>query len=106
MIHTILLEKSNKGFSWHKNQAVYVCGYAFSGDCYLEGKKLSEHLGESKDINEFKTKTAQLNGIFTAIFINNDKAAAFVDRYGVYKLFYTKNGPDFFIGDKTVEIHG
>lgn len=101
MIKISLKSDIKAGFCWESKNGIYVRGYVFDTDKYLQAEEIIPMFSLVNNEEDLKHIISELNGIFAVIIVKKDKVLAAVDRYGVFKLFYAINGGGISIGDDT-----
>ncbi len=97
----LLTLKNNLGFTWYKNESVFIKGYFFDDDNnFLEKENAIAFLSEIKSKEEFFSLRSKLNGCYTIIINIASTYYITSDTTRSFPLFYTfKNDAIYFSDD-------
>ncbi|ASB50703.1 asparagine synthase C-terminal domain-containing protein [Alkalitalea saponilacus] len=103
MVKTILLY--NKGFKWFTSESISAKGYLFdSEDNYYEEEKLINYFSNIENINQFKQKIENANGVFSVVVRINDITCIACDKSRFFPLYYSKHTDGYVFSDIPYEL--
>ncbi len=97
----------NYGYKWFREDRLFVKGYLFDeNNRFFGGAELLHYFKEVRNINDFREKVTNANGLFSVILNNDQQVFAAVDRLRSFPLFYSQKGSDLFISDEAEWLAG
>jgi asparagine synthase (glutamine-hydrolysing) len=92
--------KNNKGFSWYKNESVFIKGYFFDpNNIFYQEEKAVLFLNKITTKEDFINTIKEINGCFTIIIKSKKNTFIASDTTRSFPIFYTYNEEDIYISD-------
>jgi asparagine synthase (glutamine-hydrolysing) len=92
--------KNNSGFSWYKNESIFIKGYFFdSNNNFYQEENAVLFLNKIKTKGEFIDTIRAINGCFSIIIKSKEKTFIASDTTRSFPIFYTFNKKEIIISD-------
>ena len=99
-MQTIINLTYNKGFKWFEDDGIHVKGFIFDKkNNYYKENELIRYFENVTDINSFRNKISETNGMFTVIISKNGYTFLGSDIIRSFPLFYLQSGKLTHISD-------
>ncbi len=94
--------KYNHGYKWHSYKNISAKGYLFDSKGELwKGEKLPQFFSDCMNVESFKKKLEESNGLFSVVIKEDAFLLAAVDKIRMFPLFYKISNSDITLSDKS-----